>query len=77
MTKQSLSLTISFTNPPIPSRAFDYCVFISGTEEDKRANRGWGPTPRAAFIDFLEESSLPLSRIDTIHLTHFPKDCAP
>jgi hypothetical protein len=38
--------------PPIPTRAFDWCAYRDGEEENGRY--GWGETATAAVADLLE-----------------------
>jgi hypothetical protein len=48
-----LCLVVDFIYPPIPTRAFDWCVYVDGQEE--RGENGFGATREAAVADFFEQ----------------------
>lgn len=45
-------IVISHDYPPIPSRAFDWCAYREGNEEE--GLRGHGPSAQAAIDELLE-----------------------
>ena len=45
-------IVISEVRPPIPTKEFDYCAFIEGTEELQQY--GWGSSPSEAISSLKE-----------------------
>jgi hypothetical protein len=51
--RRQVCLVVDFIYPPIPTRAFDWCVYEDGREE--AMEYGYGATREAAVADYFEQ----------------------
>lgn len=45
-----MKIKVDYINPPIPTRALDYCAYNDGDEE--KGEYGYGSTPEQAIADY-------------------------